>query len=156
MNVYRLRVSIIGFANCYRIIEATENCTFDDLHDTIFEAFDRYDLHLYSFFITRSDTRSLQTIYQAPEVTHSSNLEGMVGDHTMRRSSATTTLGSVGLAPKEVIHYLFDFGDDWWHRIRIQSVGEVGGRRKRIRVIKAVGPSPPQYPDYDDDDDMDY
>ena len=50
MKIYQFRVSIIGIPNLYRTIEVSENCTFDDLHDAIFQAFDRYDSHLYSFF----------------------------------------------------------------------------------------------------------
>ena len=53
MRIYQFRVSIIGIPKLYRIFEASENCTFDDFHDAIFKAFDRYDDHLYSFFITR-------------------------------------------------------------------------------------------------------
>jgi len=48
MNLYRLRVSIMGIPKVYRIIEVAGNCTFDDLQEAIFEAFDRYDPHLYS------------------------------------------------------------------------------------------------------------
>ena len=153
MKVYHLRVSIIGIPKVHRVIEATANCTFDDLHDTIFDAFERCDPQRYAFFITKTDTCSLQTIYRAPEVTHSSNLTDQSGAPGMSRSSATTTIGDVGMEEKDVIHYLFDFGDDWWHRIRVQSVGETRGRRKRIRVVKAQGEAPPQYPDDDDDDD---
>jgi len=49
MRIYQLRVSIIGIPKLYRIIEASENCTFDDLHDVIFDAFNRFDDHLYPF-----------------------------------------------------------------------------------------------------------
>ncbi|MBW2575635.1 MAG: hypothetical protein JRC88_09135 [Deltaproteobacteria bacterium] len=43
MKIYQFRVSIIGIPKLYRIIEASENCTFDDFHDAIFQSFDRYD-----------------------------------------------------------------------------------------------------------------
>lgn len=51
---------------------------------------------------------------------------------------------------KDIIHYLFDFGDDWWHRIRVNSIKEADSKKKYIKLIKSVGESPPQYPDYDD------
>jgi len=57
---------------------------------------------------------------------------------------------------KDVFHYLFDFGDDWWHRIRVQSVRTGGFKKKSIKVIKSIGKSPEQYPDYDEYDDEDY
>jgi len=53
MKIYQLRVSIIEIPKVYRVIEVTDNCSFDDLHDAIFDAFDRYDPHLYSFFIKK-------------------------------------------------------------------------------------------------------
>jgi len=51
---------------------------------------------------------------------------------------------------------IFDFGDDWWHRIRVQSIRTGGFTKKSIKVIKSVGKSPEQYPDYDDYENEDY
>jgi len=59
------------------------------------------------------------------------------------------------LKEKDVFHYLFDFGDDWWHRIKVESINETNSKKKDIKTIKSVGASPPQYPDYDDDYDDD-
>ena len=151
MRVYEFRVSIIGIPKLYRIIEASENCTFDDLHETIFDAFNRYDPHLYSFFITKKDTKSLHSVYEAPEITHPQNVEDVFGFVTKKKFIAKTRIGEVGLNEKDVFHYLFDFGDDWWHRIRVQSIKETNLSKKSIKIIKSVGESPPQYPDYDDD-----
>jgi len=151
MRVYQLRLSIIGIPKIYRIIEASENCTFDDFHETIFDAFDRYDPHLYSFFITKKDTKSLYSIYEAPEITHPQNVEDVFGFGTKKKFTAKTRIGEVGLKEKDVFHYLFDFGDEWWHRIRVQSIKETNLSKKSIRIIKSIGQSPPQYPDYDDD-----
>ena len=75
MKIYQFRVSIIGIPRVYRVIEVTDNCTFDDLHETIFNAFDRYDPHLYSFFITKEDTKNIQSIFDAPEIPHPQNVE---------------------------------------------------------------------------------
>ncbi len=156
MRVYQFRVSIIGIPKLYRVIEASENCTFDDLHNTIFDAFDRYDAHLYSFFITKTDTNNLQSVWDAPEITHSGNTEDFMGFGKKKMSTAKTKIGDAGLDEKDVFHYLFDFGDDWWHRIRVQSIEETKGNRKSIRLIKSIGESPPQYPEYDDDSDEEY
>jgi hypothetical protein len=64
-------------------------------------------------------------------------------------------LGDIGFAEKEVFHYLFDFGDDWWHRIRVEKVVESSAKRKYIKHVKSVGPSPPQYPEEDEWDEDD-
>ena len=100
MKVYQLRVSIIGLARVYRIIEASEDCTLDDLHDEIFDAFDRFDPHLYSFFITRKDTDSFRAIYDAPEFTHPDNTEPFMGEEA-KDSAAETRIGDIGLKALE-------------------------------------------------------
>jgi hypothetical protein len=109
MKVYQLRVSIIGIPKIYRVIEASENCTFDDLHETIFNAFNRYDPHLYSFFMTKKDTKSIHSIYEAPEITHPQNVEDIMGFGRKKKSTAKTRIGDVGLDEKDVFHYLFGF-----------------------------------------------
>ena len=151
MKIYQFRVSIIGIPKLYRIIEASENCTFDDFHGAIFQAFDRFDEHIYSFFITRKDTKNVRSIYDAPEITHPMSVEDIMGFGRKKKSTTKTIIGDVGLNEKDVFHYLFDFGDDWWHRIKVQSVNTTKPNKKHIKLIKSVGESPPQYPDYDDD-----
>lgn len=156
MRVLRFRVSIIGMPKVYRIIELSENCTFDDFHEAIFQAFDRYDPHLYSFFLTLEDTANMRRIYDAQEITHPQNVEDFdfSRSRAKRMSTAETRIGDVDLKEKDVIHYLFDFGDDWWHRVRVQSVDKSTSNKKHVRLVKSVGASPPQY-DYDEDDDLD-
>lgn len=156
MKVYQLRVSIIGIPKISRVIEASENCTFDDLHEAIFDAFDRYDPHLYSFFITKADTKNVQSIWRSPEITHPQNTEDLIGFGKRKRSTSNTKIGDVGLVEKDVFHYLFDFGDDWWHRIRVQAIKDSGKKRKSIKTIKISGISPPQYPEDDDFYDDEY
>ncbi len=148
MRVYQFKVSIIGISELYRIIEATENCTFSDLHEAIFHAFDKYDPHLYSFFITKQDTKSLPKIFASPEITHPDNVENILGVACKRKNACQTLLGSVDLENGDIFHYLFDFGDDWWHRIEVQAVTQIPMKNKYIRRIRSMGISPPQYPEY--------
>ena len=160
MKLYRFKVSIFGIPKLYRTIEASENCTFDDLHEAIFDAFERYDQHMYSFFITKKDTKSMQTILQAPEITHPQNVEDLFDPSVKRKSTARTKIGDVGLEEKDVFHYWFDFGDDWWHRIRVEKISESQSksRKEYIELVKSAGEAPPQYPDFDDeyDDEFDH
>ena len=135
MKIYQFRVSIIGIPKLYRIIEASENCTFDDFHDAIFQAFDRFDEHLYSFFITRKDTKNVRSIYDASEITHPMSVEDIMGFGRKKKSTTKTRIGDVGLNEKDVFHYLFDFGDDWWHRIKVQSVNTTKSNKKHIKLI---------------------
>jgi hypothetical protein len=153
MKRYRLKVSIIGIPRLYRLFDAAGNATLEEFHEAIFNAFDRYDPHLYSFFMTRKDTKNIRAICDAPEITHPQNVEDFMGFGPAKPSAAKTRLGDLDLAEKEVFHYLFDFGDDWWHRIRVERMTEVPGKGKSITLIKRVGQSPDQYQEYDEDDD---
>jgi hypothetical protein len=150
MKVYQLKVSIIAIPRLYRVIELSENCTLDDLHKAIFDAFDRYDPHLYSFFITKADTKNMRSIINAPEITHPQNTEDLMGFGKKKPSATKTKIGSVDLAEKDVFHYLFDFGEDLWHRIRVEKIIESKNNLKMIKLIKAIGEAPPQYPDDED------
>jgi len=151
MKLYQLKISIIGIPKLYRIIEASGNCTFDDLHEKIFEAFNRFDPHLYSFFITKSDTKNVHSIMKALEITHPKNTEDFMGFGKKKMSTANTKIDTAQLDEKDVFHYLFDFGDDWWHRILVQSIKKSERKGEIIKIVKAVGESPPQYPEYDDE-----
>ena len=152
MNIYQLRVSIIGISKVYRIIEATGNCSFDDLHETIFNAFDRYDPHLYSFFLTRKGTKNLRAIFNAPEFTHPMNLEDLWDIGTKERYDAQKTkIGSLDLNEKEKFYYLFDFGDDWWHEVTVLTIQTPKTVQAYPRIVKKVGESPEQYPNYEDE-----
>ena len=146
MLVYQFRVSIMGLARMYRLIEASEGCTFEDLHQVIFEAFDRFDEHMYAFYLTKKDTKNIRCIWQSPEITHPEMLkEDLFFGDKKRMSSLETNIGNIDLAEKDVFHYLFDFGDEWWHRIRVQEVRESKDEHKFIEIIKSVGSSPEQY-----------
>ena len=48
--VFIFKVALAGRKNIWRKIAVKGNQTLDDLHEAIFDAFDRYDQHLYSFF----------------------------------------------------------------------------------------------------------
>lgn len=157
MKRYQLKVSIIGVPKVYRVIEITEYCTFNDLHMAIFNAFERYDPHLYSFFITKADTKNRTFIINSPEITHPRNTQDIMGFRRKKKSAAKTKIGNADLAEKDVFHYWFDFGDDWWHRIRVEKIEEIENIRNRVDIVRAVGKAPPQYPDdedYEEDEDQ--
>jgi hypothetical protein len=59
----------------------------------------------------------------------------------------------LGLRSRSVFFYWFDFGDDWWHRIKVVRMEDAVPGEDLPRVIERVGESPPQYPyAYEDDD----
>lgn len=99
-----------------------------DLHYVINESFDRDDDHLYAFFIPKGRKR-----YSGEEL--------MLG----------ALLSSLDLRVGRVLRYIFDFGDDWVHDVKVTAVGEPDADERYPKVIQKVGESPPQYPNVEDD-----
>lgn len=139
MKIYQLRVSIVGIGRVYRIIEVSDECTFEKLQQTIYNSFQMDEDHLYSFFITKADTKSIRTILDAPEITHPLNAQDGMGFAPRKKSADETKIEYADLNEKDVFHYNFDFGLDILHRIRVVSVRESERNKCYIKVIKSVG-----------------
>ena len=129
-----------------RTIKIRGDQTLDDLHEEIFDAYDRWDEHFYEFQFGSGphDPKGLR--YVLPEVFAQDRQDPTVaGDLTQ------TTLDSLGLKVDQSFGYWFDYGDDWWHKINVEAIDEKVPRGKFPKVTQRVGKSPPQYDDSDED-----
>ena len=145
-NLYVVSVFLTGgpvsekFANkvVSRTIEIRGDQTLAQLHDAIFQAYDRWDQHLYEFqFGKRPFDRD------GPNYGIGNGPPGKKGAGDARR----TRLDALGLKPGRVFGYWFDFGDDWFHQVQVERVEQAIPTVTYPRVIKRVGKSPPQYLD---------
>lgn len=130
-----------------RTIQIRGDQTLEDLHNAIFNAFDRDDPHLYEFNLgagpdDRSAIYSLRLSVEVPEF-----------DEVMAGDVRTTTIEPLGLEVDRTFGYHFDFGDDWMHEINVTAVEDSPGKGRYPKVIAREGKSPPQYPDIDEDED---
>lgn len=152
MVVYRFKVSLFYDKRTYRQIDILGSQTLEDFHRIIFNAFDRYDEHLYSFFLTRKSQKSTTKIYESDEY---SLLSGFDDNPFFRKKKKQdvrkTKIAFLHLNPKEKMYYLFDYGDEWWHEITLLSTYDSNNNSNFPKVVKKVGASPSQYPDYDED-----
>ncbi len=131
-----------------RTIEIRGNQTLKQLHDAIFEAFDRSDEHLYEFQIGGEgpgDPNARR--YGLPMA-----WDDPFDDREPAGDVARTTVGALGLSPGDVFGYWFDFGDDWWHQINVVAIEERAARGRYPRLVARTGESPPQYIDWDEED----
>ncbi len=117
-----------------RVIQIRGDQTLEDLHNAIFDAFDRDDEHLYEFQLGRGPKDHDGPTYGSPEL--EDQQIGMAGE---------ATIESLGLEAGRSFGYLFDFGDNWWHQINVESVEDEVLDGKFPKVTKRVGKSPPQY-----------
>ncbi len=155
-KVILLRVSMESSPETFRRIAIRAGQSLHDLHLAIFGAFDRYEEHLYSFYLCNATTAQFRKRSEGPEYTHPFNLEEMGGPMATRDvfDAAETRIADLSLKPRQRFTYLFDFGDSWWHDILVEQVDQAPDKGKYPRVIERHGDSPEQYPSFDDEEDF--
>lgn len=60
------------------------------------------------------------------------------------------SVDDVGIEEGQTFGYLFDFGEEWVHRLEVVSVSKETSYVVHPRVMERVGSSPPQHPDLDE------
>jgi hypothetical protein len=129
-----------------RTIAIRGDQTLEDLHEEIFDAFDREEEHMYEFLFGRGPTDRNALRYVLP----------MVADDGWSDPPAgvvdSTTIDSLGLKVKDRFWYWFDFGDDWKHRIEVKAVADPAPPGRYPAVVDRVGESPPQYIAWDSEE----
>ncbi|HEX7379695.1 MAG TPA: MarR family transcriptional regulator [Pirellulales bacterium] len=142
-KLYVLGVYLAGgptpkrFANkaIQRVIEIRGDQTLEQLHQAIFQAYDRWDEHLYEFQFGKRPFDPDGPNYGVEDRPKSKK----------SKDARTTTIDDLQLQVDRVFGYWFDFGDDWYHQIQVDRIEQAIGTVTYPRVIKRVGKSPPQY-----------
>ena len=157
MLIYCFKVALEYDKRIYRTIEIKATQTLAVLHEAIFSAFDRYDDHLYSFFLTKIPVKNERNRFKFPEYTSPYAMgNDAFYSGAKKQNALNAKVEGLDLEPKNKLYYLFDFGDSWWHEITLLSVQEKDTSDSYPQIIKTIGESPAQYPDYDDEDDEEY
>jgi hypothetical protein len=116
--------------------------TLHDLHRAIFDAFERWEEHLYEFNLGAGPADRSQIYFFS---------DGWDADEDGSGDPETTRLDELDLEVGRRFGYTFDMGDEWQHIIEVIAVTEGKGKGKYPRVVKKVGEAPPQYPEDDED-----
>jgi hypothetical protein len=133
-TLYRFQVKLEWMKTVWRRIDMRGDQTLHDLHLAIQEAFDWDDDHLYAFFLSGT-AWDKQTAYESP-----------FGEG--ERSAAKYRLEHLSLEPGQQIAYIFDFGDELEHRVKLEAVIP-GGTQPDVeypQITERHGNAPPQYP----------
>lgn len=151
-TVHVCRVALAGDKRIWRRIAVRSDQTLDDLHAAIFRAFDRFDEHLYSFFLPPPGAKGRAALQESVEYTSPVMIEEAdpFGGRPAH-NAGTTTIGALGLRAGRTLRYLFDFGDSWWHDITVEQIDGKPGPGRYPKVVEKHGTSPAQYPDPEDD-----
>ena len=122
-----------------RTIQIRGDQTLEDLHQAIFDAFDRFDEHMYEFQFGKRPMDPKAPRYVMSAVYGEDAGDGAAG------IVDETTIDSLGLKKGRAFGYWFDFGDDWWHQIDVENVENDVPPDDYPKVTNRVGKSPPQY-----------
>jgi len=154
-SVCILKVSLVHFNKIWRKIAIRKGQTLHDLNNIIFDAFDRYDDHMYSFYIPHSrkkfNPRTIRKSSDEYSHPYACEEQGIYGDGP--QNASLISIENLDLIEKQKFYYLFDFGDEWWHEITVEKTDDSAEDEKYPRIIEREGQSPEQYPDYEEDDD---
>ncbi len=145
-KLYVLSVYLTGgpmsklFANkeISRAIEIRGDQTLEELHHAIFNAYDRWDDHLYEFQFGKRPFDPDGPNYGPSDSPRRKKAFG---------NARTTKVDDLDLNPHRAFGYRFDFGDEWYHQVQVDRIEQAIPTVTYPRVIRRVGKSPPQYPD---------
>ena len=155
-------------------IEVDKTHTLVELHEAIFDAFDRWDAHMYEFMIYDSDGIATRCYAMPEQYEGGPSWPAMDSEQIERAISQVgaedepeaakerfrdlrlnppdegnageTTIGELNPEELKWIHYQFDFGDNWEHIITVEESRE-GSLDGDPPVVEKHGPIPPQYHD---------
>ena len=155
VRLYTLDVFLIGgpvsekFAKknsvVSRSIQIRGDQTLADLHDAIFDAFGRWEEHMYEFQFGKGPMDPEAKRYVLPGAFEIQKDE----DNPPAGRVDQARIDSLGLEVGQSFGYWFEFGDDWWHQINVEGIDEMAPRGKFPKVTERVGKSPPQYDEED-------
>lgn len=134
----QLRIELLDINNptIWRIITVPAQFSFFDLHEVIQVAMGWEDRHLFSFIIR--DKRPYQHIKLLDGVIDDSLSETESNDWDARH----IPLGDVFATLKQELVYMYDFGDNWQHKITVEHINEV--TTMYPSVLSGLGVCPPE------------
>lgn len=143
---YLIKVKLKGNRRVWRLLVLRGDQTLDDLHETIYLAFDRYDEHLYTFYFPKAPTRQQGFCLPPKEYTSPNAIrERDHFDDQKRFNAARTRLDGLHLTVGQTFEYLFDFGDMWWHELQVVGIEPINPKNELPMIAERRGDSPEQY-----------
>lgn len=128
--LYRLRVDLDGSKPpIWRRLELVSDLRLDEVHEALMCAFEWHGHHLHEFRMA-GDPRTA---------------ERFVPDEDLDDGTPETTVRLDQLLAKagDRLHYMYDFGDDWSHTLRLEEILAYDASRPRARVVGGRRAAPP-------------
>ena len=127
---FKIQLKNISNPSVWRRVLVSDTCTFHDLHRIIQQVFPWGDYHMYQFSPSGYGSHPVISIPN-DDVWDVSELE-----------SNMTKLNEVFKTEKQTYTYIYDFGDDWIHKITLEKI--LPDTIFHPKCIKGKGKCPPE------------
>jgi len=137
----------------WRRIQVPENCTFYDLHFFIQDIFEWDNDHLHEF--SRTDSRNnLSKLFRGSDRIAIGMKEDPMGfpmdsDNDVLDEKKEVVSDWFDMENR-TMDYVYDFGDDWQHTIKLEKILENDRNKKYPKLLESHGEAPQE--DYNSDD----
>lgn len=146
---YIFHVAIVGAPDIWRRIQIRADWTLWELHEAIYSAFDRIDDHMFCFYLPKPGSRGRAAIRDAVEYAHPYTVEDAPKfGHGPPLCAHDGVLAEIGLKPRRRLYYLWDFGDEWWHTVKVEQVLDSIPNRLQAMVVEKHGKSPNEFKEW--------
>jgi hypothetical protein len=136
-GIYVFKVSL---GNCWRRIAIPAQMDLDTLSNSILDAFDFDEDHLYEFSY-KNRFGMLEQIYHP-------GMDALPSADEVR-------IGDLPLRPGNAMGYLYDFGDNWQFDIMLEKIEPAERKCKNPVLLESYGEAPQQYGDWEEWDELD-
>jgi hypothetical protein len=141
-----IRAALEGQRSIWREIEIEASKSLYKLAEAIVAAFDFDFDHAFGFYsgLTPAKMMRQHPMYELFADMGSAE-RGALG---VKKTSVSQAFPAVGHS----MIFLFDYGDGWHFRVKLQDVRTRVAKVRYPRVVAARGEAPAQYPDWDEDE----
>jgi hypothetical protein len=142
-------VAIIGAPDIWRRIRISANLTLSELHEAIYEAYDRVDDHMFCFYLTKPGSRGRSALRDAVEYAHPYTVEdapNWLSNPPLYAHEGV--LAELGLKTRRKFYYLWDFGDEWWHTVKVEQTLHDEPQGCEYEILEKHGESPDEFREY--------
>lgn len=148
--IFKVRIHGIDGRQLWRKVAVRDSVRLYDLAAGILNAFD-FDMdHAFGFFEKAGwghlDSEKRYELF--------TDLEEEGVEPTGAGSVKKTKVKDVWKKKGDTMHFLFDYGDDWWFAVKLERMDDAA-KGKYPRVVDQKGDAPEQYPDYDEEENDD-
>ena len=137
---YRIRADIDGATPpIWRRLDVRSNLTLDLLHQVLQVAFDWTDSHLHRFSLGGGAFDHDSQLFLCPY-----DVDNKEWDEDDGLPAAATRLDETLTEPGDVLHYLYDYGDNWQLTLRLEEVLPAENDCPAALVVDGERAAPPE------------